>query len=111
MLSPLFRVAPYGVEEANYYPIKCAWQFRQDVNMNIESESSINDEKQSLVIFPKGCSIPNVKALTFQKDSDIDLTLFYDEPIPEGAQKLLGKEYILICSYLVRKVCCTYEKA
>ena len=27
MISPLFKVASYEVEEANYYPIKCSWLF------------------------------------------------------------------------------------
>jgi heat shock 70kDa protein 4 len=27
MISPLFKVASYEVEEANFYPIKCSWIF------------------------------------------------------------------------------------
>lgn len=27
MISPLFKVANFEVEEANYYPIKCSWIF------------------------------------------------------------------------------------
>lgn len=37
MLSPLFRVAEYQVEEYNLYPIKAQWQFESE--MEIENDS------------------------------------------------------------------------
>ncbi len=46
-------------------------------------------EKQRATLFDKGCSIPNVKSLTFQRDDAIKFTLYYD-PVPPGADDILG---------------------
>lgn len=34
-------------------------------------------------MFDKGCTIPNVKSITFTKNDGVNLSLFYDNP-PEG---------------------------
>ena len=40
MLNPLFKVAPYDIEEANYYPIRCSWLFKgEQDNMEVEREA------------------------------------------------------------------------
>jgi len=89
MLSPLFKFAPYTIEEANYYPIKCSWSFEGSSEMEIEADANISN-KQDALIFPKGCPQPNAKALTFHHDSNIQLRIFYDS-IPKGINPLIGK--------------------
>jgi len=82
ILSPQFRVADYNIEEANYFPIKCSWQFKS----KMEIEEKIN----TALLFDKGCSIPNIKSLTFNKDQGIDFKLFYD-PVPAGVCPMLAQ--------------------
>jgi heat shock 70kDa protein 4 len=91
MLSPLFKVAEYKIEEANYYPIRCSWLFQDSVEaMNVEGDQKNNPEKQTSILFDKGCSIPSVKAITFHRDDPlINFKLTYD-PLPEGASPLVG---------------------
>lgn len=90
MLSPLFKVAQYEIEEANYYPIRCAWLFKDESNMEVESDAKNNPEKQTSMLFDRGCSVPNIKSVTFHRDEVIDFKLFYD-PVPAGADKLLAQ--------------------
>lgn len=76
MMSPLFKVADYGMEEYNLYPIRCSWKFVQ--NMEIEGDK----KEESSVIFPVGCNIPSIKSLAFaQKQGPIKLDVFYDKPL------------------------------
>lgn len=95
MLNPLFKVAPYDVEEANYYPIRCSWLFKgEQDNMEVESDAKNNPEKQTSILFAAGCSVPNIKSVTFHRDEKIDFKLFYD-PVPAGADALLANYIIL----------------
>ena len=94
MISPLFKVATYEVEEANYYPVKCSWLFFEAEKngngaMEIEDSCKNQPEKQAATLFDKGCSIPNVKSLTFNREDAIKFTLFYD-PVPNGTDEILG---------------------
>lgn len=95
MLSPLFKVAEYGLEEANYYPIRCAWTFLenpqpvQSSQMDVE-DSRNNPTKQRSVLFDVGCHVPNVKAISFHREDAVQFKLFYD-PVPHGAEELLCK--------------------
>jgi heat shock protein 4 len=96
MLSPLFKVAEYKVEEANYYPIRCSWLFQnpEDKNMGVEADGKNNLEKQTSILFDKGCAIPSVKAITFHRDDPlINFKLAYD-PVPDGIQGLLANYVI-----------------
>lgn len=43
MLSPLFRVAEYQVEEYNPFPIRATWQF--------DGEMELEDQKNSAILF------------------------------------------------------------
>lgn len=98
IISPLFKVASYDVEEANYYPIKCSWFFFDPATskkgMEIEDPERNQPSKQTATLFDKGCSIPNVKSLTFNRDDGIKFTLFYD-PVPPGTDEILGYYTIL----------------
>jgi heat shock protein 4 len=92
MLSPLFKVAEYGIEETNYYPIRCSWLFLnpEDNNMSVENDAKNNVQKQTSILFDKGCAVPSVKAITFHREDPlIDFKLTYD-PIPTGADALLA---------------------
>ena len=93
MLSPVFKVAEYGIEEANYYPIRCAWTFfdenvNKDTKMEVE-DSKNNPQKQTSILFDKGCVIPNVKSITFHREESVDFKLFYDSS-PDGFEPLIA---------------------
>ena len=63
----------------------------------MEIEDSKNQpEKQRATLFDKGCSIPNLKSLTFNRDDAIKFTLFYD-PVPPGTDDVLGDYCIYPC--------------
>ena len=67
VLSPLFRVAEYHIEEANYYPIRVNWTFLGQGG-KLGAEGAGNDaKKQTAILFDYGCSIPCVKSLTFTR--------------------------------------------
>jgi heat shock protein 4 len=83
MMSPLFRVAEYQVDEYNLYPIRASWQFESE--MEIE-----NDTKNTGILFAEGCSIPSFKSISFPKAGNFILSLFYDKEI-EGVNKLLAE--------------------
>ena len=68
MMSPLFRVAEYQVEEYNLYPIRAFWQF--DSEMEIE-----NDSKNNGILFAKGCNIPSFKSISFSKPGNFSVSL------------------------------------
>lgn len=93
MLTPAFKVAPYAIEEANYHPIKCAWTFKKETQMEVE-DSPTKAAKQSALLFPKGDPIPSAKAITFHNDNNIELRILYADPVPEGANPLIAK-YII----------------
>jgi len=98
MLSPLFKVATYGVEEANYYPIRCTWTFLENLNskenkMEIEDPKVNNPAKQTSILFDKGCAVPNVKSITFHRDECVEIKLLYDPPV-DGFDPLLTHVYV-----------------
>lgn len=96
MLSPLFKVAQYDIEEANYYPIRCSWLFKDSPNstMEVESDGKNNPSKQTSILFDKGGAIPSIKSVTFHRSEAIDFKLSYD-PVPPGAEALLRKIFPL----------------
>jgi heat shock protein 4 len=111
MLSPLFKVAQYVVEDANNYPIRCSWLFQsnEDAQMNVENDNKNNVQKQTSILFDKGAPLESVKAITFHRDDPlIDFKLHYD-PVPEGIDALLGKN-ILYNSNIFSSLHYTYHK-
>ena len=92
MLSPLFKVAEYGIEEANYYPVRCAWTFF-DEHVNKEAKMEVEGknipQKQTSILFDKGCLVPNVKSITFHREESVDFKLFYDNS-PDGFEPLIA---------------------
>ncbi|KAL4435761.1 hypothetical protein ABPG74_015729 [Tetrahymena malaccensis] len=92
MISPQFKVAQYNLEEANFYSIKMSWDF---FNRNEKGEKMEQEGKTS-VIFDKGCTVPNVKSITFNKNDGINVSLFYANP-PEGFDAQLANFVIAPC--------------
>lgn len=72
MMSPLFKVAQYGVEEYNNYPIRASWNFAQQ--MEIENDT----EKNNGLLFPKGCNFGSIKSISFTKPGPFELKFAYD---------------------------------
>jgi len=94
IVSPLFKVSDYMLEESNYYPIRCAWKFLENPQAYSESKMDIEDSrnnpiKQRSILFDSGCNVPSVKAVSFHKEDAVEFKLFYD-PVPIGAQELLA---------------------
>jgi heat shock protein 4 len=73
MMSPLFRVAEYGVEEYNFYPVRAHWNFTS--KMEIENET---EEKNNALLFAKGCNYGGIKSISFTKPGPFQLKLTYD---------------------------------
>jgi hypothetical protein len=75
MLSPLFKVADYGVEEYNHYPVSISYSFFPQ-----------GDEQPKVVtkeLFPLGSSFPSTKTITFEnKKGGLDLLVHYTAGVP-----------------------------
>lgn len=76
ILSPVFKVRDFSVQDAISYPIEFAWEKAPD----------IPDEDTSLVVFNKGGVLPSTKILTFYRKQPFDLEARYVKP-----QDLPGK--------------------
>jgi hypothetical protein len=79
MLSPLFKVADYEVQEFNTYPISITYQF---ASKDGQQAKTVTKE-----IFPIGSSFPSTKSITFdQKNAEMDLLIHYSQ----GADVMQG---------------------
>ncbi|KAL2267496.1 hypothetical protein VTJ83DRAFT_4773 [Remersonia thermophila] len=76
ILSPIFKVRDFAVQDVISYPIEFAW----------EKDADIPDEDTSLVVFNKGNVLPSTKILTFYRKQPFDLEARYANP-----QDLPGK--------------------
>lgn len=63
MLSPLFKVAPYAVEEYNLYPVRVNYSQINADKMEIENEK----QEKSSILFPEACNLPSIKSISFNK--------------------------------------------
>jgi heat shock 70kDa protein 4 len=70
ILSPVFRVRDFTVQDIISYPIEFAWEKAPD----------IPDEDTSLTVFNKGNAIPSTKILTFYRKQPFDLEARYAKP-------------------------------
>lgn len=70
MLSPVFRVREFNVQDITPYPIKTTWE-------RVPGDA---DEDTELVVFPRGNNIPSTKVLTFYRDAPFELEASYAEP-------------------------------
>lgn len=79
MLSPLFKVADYEVQEYNSLPVSITYNFAPAEG---EQPKCVTKE-----LFPIGSSFPSTKTITFEnKKGQMDLLVHYSE----GAQVLPG---------------------
>lgn len=70
ILSPVFRVRDFSVQDIVNYPIEFAW----------EKSPDIPDEDTSLTVFNKGNAMPSTKILTFYRKQPFDLEAKYARP-------------------------------
>ncbi|KAK1992501.1 hsp70-like protein [Colletotrichum falcatum] len=76
ILSPVFRVRDFTVQDIMSYPIEFTWEKAPD----------IPDEDTSLTVFNRGNVLPSTKILTFYRKQPFDLEARYAKP-----QDLPGK--------------------
>ena len=105
ILSPVFRVRDFSVQDIVNYPIEFAW----------EKSPDIPDEDTSLTVFNKGNAMPSTKILTFYRKQPFDLEAKYAKPdsLPGKLNpwigrfsvkgvKADGKEDFMICKLKAR---------
>lgn len=83
ILSPVFRVRDFSVQDVIPYPIEFAWEKAPD----------IPDEDTSLVVFNKGGVQPSTKILTFYRKQAFDLEARYVNPedLPGKTNPWIGR--------------------
>jgi heat shock protein 4 len=83
ILSPVFRVRDFTVQDIINYPIEFAWEKAPD----------IPDEDTSLIVFNKGNIVPSTKILTFYRKQPFDLEARYANPdsIPGKTSPWIGR--------------------
>lgn len=83
ILSPIFRVRDFAVQDIINYPIEFAW----------EKDADIPDEDTSLVVFNKGNVMPSTKILTFYRKQPFDLEARYTNPetLPGKIPAFIGR--------------------
>jgi heat shock protein 4 len=106
ILSPVFKVRDFAVQDIISYPIEFAW----------EKDADIPDEDTSLTVFNKGNVMPSTKILTFYRKQAFDLEARYAAPelLPgkvspfigrfsvKGVQATGGPEDFMICKLKAR---------
>ncbi|TPX14963.1 uncharacterized protein E0L32_004793 [Thyridium curvatum] len=83
ILSPVFKVRDFAVQDIISYPIEFAWEKAPD----------IPDEDTSLVVFNKGNIMPSTKILTFYRKQPFDLEARYCKPedLPGKTNPWIGR--------------------
>ncbi|QDZ20946.1 heat shock protein Hsp70 [Chloropicon primus] len=81
MLSPVFRVRDYDIQD--YCPY--------DINFSWKKEAS--EEVVSSALFPKGNTVPSIKMLTFLRNEAFSLQASYSDAanLPGGMDRLIGQ--------------------
>lgn len=106
ILSPVFKVRDFSVQDAISYPIEFAW----------EKAADIPDEDTSLTVFNRGGVLPSTKILTFYRKQPFDLEARYVKPedLPgkinpwigrfsvKGVKAANGPEDFMICKLKAR---------
>ncbi|CAJ0639037.1 2219_t:CDS:2 [Entrophospora sp. SA101] len=83
ILSPVFKVREFSIQDITQYPIKISW----------EKIPEIPDEESELVVFPKFNLVPSTKILTFFRKEPFTIEAHYAEPdkIPAGINSWIGR--------------------
>jgi len=81
ILSPIFRVREFALQDIQPYPIRVTW------------EKAHEQEDNVLELFPVDNAIPSVKALTVCGHDSLELSAEYSQPenLPQGASTLVAK--------------------
>ncbi|CAJ1443887.1 unnamed protein product [Effrenium voratum] len=89
MLSPLYKVRDFKVEDSCKFPISLGWQMP-----TTEGES----KAMSSVVFGSDSVMNLLKVITFRRKAPFELTAVYGEGLPPGASKDLGTYVIEVPS-------------
>ena len=83
ILSPIFKVRDFAIQDIISYPIEFAW----------EKDADIPDEDTSLVVFNKGNVLPSTKILTFYRKQPFTLEARYANPadLPGKTSPFIGQ--------------------
>ncbi|KAI1765472.1 heat shock protein Hsp88 [Hypoxylon sp. FL1150] len=83
ILSPVFKVRDFAVQDIVNYPIEFQW----------EKDVDIPDEDTSLTVFNKGNVLPSTKILTFYRKQAFDLEARYAKPdeLPGKISPFIGR--------------------
>lgn len=83
ILSPVFKVRDFAVQDIINYQIEFAW----------EKDADIPDEDTSLTVFNKGNVMPSTKILTFYRKQPFDLEARYANPedLPGKIAPFIGR--------------------
>jgi len=83
ILSPVFKVRDFAVQDIVNYPIEFAW----------EKDVDIPDEDTSLTVFNRGNVLPSTKILTFYRKQPFDLEAKYAKPedLPGKIAPFIGR--------------------
>lgn len=74
MLSPMFKVADYEVQEYNLYPVSISYQFTQAG----DQQAKVSTKE----LFPLGSQFPSTKSITFDnKKGGMDLLVHYSQGV------------------------------
>jgi heat shock protein 4 len=86
ILSPIFKVRDFAVQDVVSYPIEFAW----------EKDVDIPDEDTSLVVFNKGNVLPSTKILTFYRKQAFTLEARYANPeeLPGKISPFIGQFHV-----------------
>ncbi|KAJ7103781.1 heat shock protein 70 family [Mycena epipterygia] len=82
MLSPVFRVRDFHMQDITHYPIKVQWA---------PSQTDPEDDTE-LTVFQQGDKLPSTKVLSFYRREKFDLEAMYAEPsgLPGGINPWVG---------------------
>jgi len=83
ILSPVFKVRDFAVQDVISYPIEFTW----------EKDADIPDEDTSLTVFNRGNVLPSTKILTFYRKQAFDLEARYAVPeeLPGKVNPFIGR--------------------
>eukprot|EP00742_Colponemidia_sp_Colp-10_P000945 GILJ01001025.1.p1 GENE.GILJ01001025.1~~GILJ01001025.1.p1 ORF type:complete len:808 (+),score=168.15 GILJ01001025.1:71-2494(+) len=100
MLSPLFKVREFAVNDAVSFPISLAWSGSQQEHsmdsMDVDEENkepTVNTSGKSAILFQQFSPFPATKMLTFYRSEPFDLLAQYEQvtSLPAGTPLHIGK--------------------
>ena len=88
MLSPIFRVRDFDVDDVFPFGIEFSWP--KEAAAGAKKNAPV--ERAASVLFEKGTWLGSAKMLTFVRDAAIDVDAAYtdDSPLPSGADRSVG---------------------